>query len=149
MSCRRPGLPAALQANNEQGGTGSAGNIRGSEASAIKGKIAPYAIVTINGEKIGIVGSTTPDLLTKTSPNGTVVADDGNPATDKIQEAAAFLQNAVDALTTLGVLARAEHELAKFVQKVQHWTPPIGAATAASWIAAANAASAALHAQEL
>jgi hypothetical protein len=35
----------------------------GKEASSIKGKIAPYAVVTGGGEKIGIVGATTWDLL--------------------------------------------------------------------------------------
>ena len=58
------------------GGTG--GSLAGLEASVIKGKIAPSTVVTINGEKIGIVGATTWDLLTKTSPNGTIVKDDGN-----------------------------------------------------------------------
>ena len=87
-------------ADTSLGGTGS---FAGKEASAIKGKIAPYTVVTINGEKIGIVGLTTPDLLTKTSPNGTVVKDDANPATDDIQEAAIYVQAAVDALIATGV----------------------------------------------
>lgn len=82
---------------------GTAGNIAGREASTIGGRIAPYAIVTINGERVGIVGSTTPDLLQRTSPNGTTVRDDGNPATDDIQEVAALLQNAVNALEAQGV----------------------------------------------
>ena len=70
------------------GGSG-ANAFAGQEASAIKGKIAPYTVVTVNGVKIGIVGATTYDLLTKTSPNGTVVKDDGNPATSDIEEVAA------------------------------------------------------------
>jgi len=75
----------------------------GEEASAIKGKIAPYTVVTQGGEKIGIVGATTYDLLSKTSPNGTVPKDDGNPSTDDLQEVAAYIQAAVDALSALGV----------------------------------------------
>jgi 2',3'-cyclic-nucleotide 2'-phosphodiesterase (5'-nucleotidase family) len=75
----------------------------GKEASAIKGKIAPYAVVTSGGQTVGIVGSTTFELLTKTSPNGTVPKDDGNPATDDLEEVALYLQNAVDALAAAGV----------------------------------------------
>lgn len=75
----------------------------GKEASTIKAKLAPYAVVTVGGEKIGIVGSTTWELLTKTSPNGTKPKDDGNPATDDLEEVAAYLQASVDALTAAGV----------------------------------------------
>ncbi len=75
----------------------------GQEAAAIKGKIAPYTVVTQGGEKIGIVGATTFDLLTKTSPNGTVPKDDGLPTTDDLQEVAAFIQAAVDALRATGI----------------------------------------------
>ena len=75
----------------------------GQEASTIKAKIAPSAFVIINGEKIGIVGATTPDLLTKTSPNGTRPLDDGNPATSDIEEIANYLQGAVDALAAQGI----------------------------------------------
>ncbi|CAN1210926.1 5'-nucleotidase/2',3'-cyclic phosphodiesterase [Tumidithrix helvetica PCC 7403] len=75
----------------------------GQEASAIKGKIAPYTVVTQGGEKIGIVGATTYDLLSKTSPNGTVPKDDGIPSTDDLQEVAAYIQASVDALKALGI----------------------------------------------
>ncbi len=84
------------------GGTAT-NNFAGKEASTIKGKIAPYTVVTLNGEKIGIVGSTTFDLLTKTSPNGTVPKDDGNDATSDLQEVAALLQASVDALRATGI----------------------------------------------
>ncbi len=84
------------------GGTGT-NAFAGQEASAIKAKIAPYAVVTLNGEKIGLVGATTYDLLTKTSPNGTVPKDDANGATSDLQEVAAYIQSAVDALAGLGV----------------------------------------------
>jgi len=33
--------------------------VAGSEVTSIKAKIAPYAIKTINGQKIGFVGATT------------------------------------------------------------------------------------------
>ena len=84
------------------GGTG-ANAYAGKEANTIKGKIAPYTVVTEGGEKIGIVGATTYDLLIKSSPNGTVPRDDGNPTTDDLQEVAAYIQAAVNALTSLGV----------------------------------------------
>jgi 2',3'-cyclic-nucleotide 2'-phosphodiesterase (5'-nucleotidase family) len=75
----------------------------GKETNTIKGKIAPYAVVTKGGEKIGLVGATTYDLLIKSSPNGTVPKDDGNPATDDLQEVAAYIQASVDALRAAGV----------------------------------------------
>ncbi len=84
------------------GGT-STNDFAGREASSIKAKFAPYTVVTVDGEQIGIVGSTTWDLLTKTSPNGTVPKDDGDPATTDLQEVAAYLQGAVDALEAMGI----------------------------------------------
>jgi 2',3'-cyclic-nucleotide 2'-phosphodiesterase (5'-nucleotidase family) len=81
----------------------NANSYAGAEASTIKGKIAPYAVVTQGGQTVGLVGSTTYELLTKTSPNGTVPKDDGDPSTDDLQEVALYLQNAVDALTAAGV----------------------------------------------
>jgi uncharacterized protein YjiK/2',3'-cyclic-nucleotide 2'-phosphodiesterase (5'-nucleotidase family) len=84
------------------GGTAT-NDFAGKEAAVIKGKIAPYTVVTKGGEKIGIVGATTYDLLSKTSPNGTVPKDDGIPTTDDLQEVAAYIQTAVNALKALGV----------------------------------------------
>ncbi|MEO3473256.1 choice-of-anchor I family protein [Roseomonas sp. CAU 1739] len=84
-------------------GGNAANAYAGREVAAIKGKIAPYAISTQGDEKIGIVGLTTWELLTKTSPNGTRPLDDGDPNTSDIQEVAAYLQAAVDALEDQGV----------------------------------------------
>ena len=89
------------RADTTLGGTGGA--IAGSETTAIKAKIAPYAVQTISGQKVGIVGATTWELLTKTSPNGTVPKDDANAATSDLQEVAAYLQGAITALQDLGV----------------------------------------------
>jgi 2',3'-cyclic-nucleotide 2'-phosphodiesterase (5'-nucleotidase family)/predicted AlkP superfamily pyrophosphatase or phosphodiesterase len=75
----------------------------GKEAATIKGKIAPYTVITKGGEKIGIVGLTTYDLLSKSSPNGTIPKDDANPATSDLQEVAAYVQTAVDALKAAGI----------------------------------------------
>ncbi|MCX5946372.1 MAG: esterase-like activity of phytase family protein, partial [Cyanobacteria bacterium] len=88
-------------ADTSLGGTGGA--YAGKEASEIKAKIAPYTVVTQGGEKIGIVGATTWDLLTKSSPNGTKVLDDGNAATSDLQEVAAYVQASVDKLIAAGV----------------------------------------------
>jgi uncharacterized protein YjiK/2',3'-cyclic-nucleotide 2'-phosphodiesterase (5'-nucleotidase family) len=89
-------------ADSTLGGTAT-NDFAGKEASVIKGKIAPYTVVTKGGEKIGIVGATTYDLLSKTSPNGTVPKDDGISTTDDLQEVAAYIQTAVDALKAAGV----------------------------------------------
>lgn len=89
-------------ADNSLGGTVT-NNFRGNEVSNINAKIAPYAVKTIGGQKIGFVGATTYDLLSKSSPNGTVPLDDANPATSDLQEAAAYIQSAVTALQGLGV----------------------------------------------
>ena len=84
-------------------GGNAANAFAGKEASSIAGKIAPYAVVTEGGEKIGLVGATTWDLLTKTSPNGTVSKDDANPLTGDLEEVTAYLQNAIDQLKAMGV----------------------------------------------
>jgi 2',3'-cyclic-nucleotide 2'-phosphodiesterase (5'-nucleotidase family) len=84
------------------GGTAT-NDFAGDEVTDIKGKISPSAVVTMNGEKVGIVGLTTWNLLEKTSPNGTIIKDDANPATTDLQEAAAFVQAQVDALRALGI----------------------------------------------
>ncbi len=75
----------------------------GQEVSTLAGRIAPYAISTQGGETIGLIGITTFELLIKSSPNGTVPKDDGDPATSDLEEVALYVQNAVDALQALGV----------------------------------------------
>jgi phosphodiesterase/alkaline phosphatase D-like protein/2',3'-cyclic-nucleotide 2'-phosphodiesterase (5'-nucleotidase family) len=83
--------------------TTTTGAYRGAETSTINARIAPYAIRTIGGEKVGFVGATTYDLLTKSSPNGTRPKDDANAATSDLQEVAAFLQSAINSLKATGV----------------------------------------------
>ena len=92
-------------ADTTLGGTGGtfANSYRGDEVTNIRAKFAPYAIKTISGQKVGFVGATTFELLTKSSPNGTRPKDDGNSATDDLQEVAAYVQGAVNSLRTLGV----------------------------------------------
>ena len=85
------------------GGT-STNNYAGLDVSALKGKIAPYAISIVGGEKIGYVGATTYELLNKSSPNGTVTT--GIASIDdslKIPELAAVIQASVNALIAAGV----------------------------------------------
>ncbi|MEB3220005.1 MAG: choice-of-anchor I family protein, partial [Nostocales cyanobacterium 94392] len=67
----------------------------GQEASTIPGKIAKSTVVTVNGEKIGVVGATTPTLPRISSPGtvGVLPAD----STD-INALAAEIQKSVDAL---------------------------------------------------
>ncbi|BAY80682.1 alkaline phosphatase [Calothrix parasitica NIES-267] len=67
----------------------------GQEASTIAGKIAKSAIVTVNGEKIGVVGATTPTLASISSP-GDVTISPENP--EDIAALAAEIQASVDAL---------------------------------------------------
>lgn len=90
------------QADSTVGGT-SAVAFRGDEVTNIRARLAPYAVKTVAGQKIGIVGSTTWDLLTKSSPNGTRPKDDANAATSDLQEVATYVQAAVDALRATGV----------------------------------------------
>ncbi len=85
------------------GGT-STNAFAGKEVTTIKGKFAPYAVKTVNGEKIGIVGATTYELLSKTSPNGTTVSGVASTSDAvKIPELAGIIQTTVDALTATGV----------------------------------------------
>ncbi|MGD2183815.1 5'-nucleotidase C-terminal domain-containing protein [Lusitaniella coriacea LEGE 07167] len=72
----------------------------GQEASTIPNKIAKSTVVTVNGERVGIVGATTPTLSAISSPGdlGILPAD----ATD-IPALAAEIQESVDALTATGI----------------------------------------------
>ncbi len=72
----------------------------GQEASSIKGKIAGSAVVTINGEKIGIVSDTTQVLQSITSL-GLVNSKTGN--IDDMPALAKLLQPYIDALTAQGI----------------------------------------------
>ncbi len=83
----------------------------GQEASSIKGKIAPSAIVTEGGEKIGLVGATTQVLERISSPTGTEVngfPKAGEPGDNQVEQddmvlLAQQLQPVIDALRAQGV----------------------------------------------
>jgi 2',3'-cyclic-nucleotide 2'-phosphodiesterase (5'-nucleotidase family) len=71
----------------------------GAEASTLKSKIAKYTVVTVNGEKIGIVGASTPTLPAITTMGGVAV----RPADNNTAKLAAEIQTSVDALTAKGI----------------------------------------------
>lgn len=72
----------------------------GAESSTLKGKIAKYTVITVNGEKIGIVGASTPTLPNITTMGGVKV----KPAVDATADLlAAEIQPSVDALTAKGI----------------------------------------------
>ncbi len=74
----------------------------GQEASEIPNKIAGNTIITVNGEKIGVVGATTPTLRTISSPGGVTVLPEDFDASDPtdIAALAAEIQTSVDQLLT-------------------------------------------------
>ncbi|NJK64377.1 MAG: hypothetical protein HC921_18300 [Synechococcaceae cyanobacterium SM2_3_1] len=72
----------------------------GQEASTIPNSLTPSTVITVNGERIGIVGATTPLLPSISSPGNVGVAP-SNP-TD-FGALAAILQPEIDALTGTGI----------------------------------------------
>ena len=74
----------------------------GQEASKIPNKIARSTIITVNGEKIAVVGATTPTLRTISSPGGVTVLPKkfNNRDAADIAALAAEIQTSVDTLLT-------------------------------------------------
>jgi 2',3'-cyclic-nucleotide 2'-phosphodiesterase (5'-nucleotidase family) len=77
----------------------------GREASTIEHKIASDCVVTVDGEKIGIVGTTTPRLPTiNTFPStDRVVVSPGLDQAEDMQQLALAIQPDIDALIAQGV----------------------------------------------
>ena len=78
------------------------------EASTLKGRIAPSAVVTKGGEKIGLVGATTQLIESISSPNGTEVKGfptgaGPNGEVDNMDLLAAQLQPIIDELIAEGI----------------------------------------------
>ncbi|HTE38932.1 MAG TPA: 5'-nucleotidase C-terminal domain-containing protein, partial [Reyranella sp.] len=78
------------------------------EASALKGSIAPAAVITEGGQKIGIVGATTQVLESISSPNGTEVEGfptgaGPNGEADDMTLLAAQLQPIIDEMIGEGI----------------------------------------------
>lgn len=69
----------------------------GDDASTMGTQVANYAITLVNGEKIGLVGASTPTLPSITSTGSLVVTGEGGNAA-----LAATIQPAVDALKSCG-----------------------------------------------
>ena len=72
----------------------------GAEASALKGKLAKYSVITVNGKRIGVVGASTPTLPSITSVGGIAVSPAASATADAI---AAEVQPSVDALVASGI----------------------------------------------
>jgi 2',3'-cyclic-nucleotide 2'-phosphodiesterase (5'-nucleotidase family) len=77
----------------------------GQEANTVRGRIAPSAVITVNGEPVGLVGVTTPlqRSLTTLGPAATVLPTDLGDDPEDMAALAAVVQPAVDALTAAGV----------------------------------------------
>jgi 2',3'-cyclic-nucleotide 2'-phosphodiesterase (5'-nucleotidase family) len=68
--------------------------------------IASSVVLTVNGERIGIVGATTPTLPTISSPGLVAVTPQpfaGNPTPPQLDALAAIIQTSVDALVATGI----------------------------------------------
>jgi len=72
----------------------------GQEASTIPNKIAKSTVITVNGEKIGVVGATTPTLKRISSPGSVEVLPLN---ANDIAALAAEIQKSVDALKATGI----------------------------------------------
>lgn len=83
----------------------------GQEAALVAGSLAKSAVITVGGQRIGVVGATTPNLGTITGIGGITV----QPAVETdIDGLAAIIQHAVDTLVSQGinkviVLAHMQH----------------------------------------
>lgn len=80
----------------------------GKEAADLKGKIAPSAVVTMSGQKIGLVGATTQLIEGISSPSGTEVkgfptGPGPNGERDDMDLLAAQLQPVIDSLIAQGL----------------------------------------------
>lgn len=99
-----PYISANLDFSNDTAANG--GNLRalvtadGQEASSIKGRIAGTTVVTVGGERIGIVGATTQILASISSPGAVTVV---GPQRNDMDALAAILQPKIDALTADGI----------------------------------------------
>lgn len=71
----------------------------GQEAMLVGGGLARSAVVTVGGQRVGIVGATTPSLAYITGSGGIAV----EPAVYNLDALAAVIQESVDALTAQGI----------------------------------------------
>ena len=97
----------------------------GQEAGLVAGSVAPSAVVTIGGERIGIVGATTPGLKRLTKAGHVTILP---PPDAGVAALAAVIQEEVDALAAQGInkiillshmqLITVETELASLLEDV-------------------------------
>ena len=86
------------------GSTSGLANPGGSVAGDIAGELAPSAVLTVDGERIGVVGAVTPTLASITSTGDIGVLPAGvDDALAEIDALAAAIQPAVDALVDDGI----------------------------------------------
>ena len=71
----------------------------GQEAMLVGGSLARSAVVTVGGQRVGIVGATTPSLDSITGSGGIFV----EPSDHGLDALAAIIQESVDALTSQGL----------------------------------------------
>jgi 2',3'-cyclic-nucleotide 2'-phosphodiesterase (5'-nucleotidase family) len=94
-----------LSANLSFSGTGELASsdfaADGQEASSIRGKIVKTAVITVGGERIGLVGATTTRLAAISSPGPEVRVEGRVDDTDQVN--AALIQNFVNQLTAQGI----------------------------------------------
>ena len=74
----------------------------GAEASTLNNKLARYSVITVNGERIGVVGASTPTLPSITSVGNIGVAPSGANV-GNIDALVAEIQPSVTALTSQGI----------------------------------------------
>jgi 5'-nucleotidase / UDP-sugar diphosphatase len=71
------------------------------------GRISKSAVITVNGEQIGIIGATTPTLPSISSPGAgvavTPVSFGANPTAAELDALAAIIQQEVDAISATGI----------------------------------------------
>ncbi len=72
----------------------------GAEASTLHGKIAKYTVITVDGERIGVVGATTPTLASITTVGNIAIRP---AAPSDLDLLASEIQPSVDALVASGI----------------------------------------------
>ena len=72
----------------------------GAPYTALANSIAASTVINVGGQRIGVVGATTPNLNSISSPGDDIVI---TPATTVVADLAAVIQPAVDALTNEGI----------------------------------------------
>ncbi|MDX2271682.1 MAG: bifunctional metallophosphatase/5'-nucleotidase [Cyanobacteriota bacterium] len=78
----------------------------GQEASTIPNSLAKSTVITVNGETFGIVGITTPELRSISSPGGVGVAPDdwdSSASSSQLSALASIVQPSIDQLTSQGI----------------------------------------------